>query len=261
MTAPRKQLRSSDSDAWEAAAEAWSRFIEAGDPFREQLVDPVVFGWLCEVRGKKILDAGCGEGYLARALAERGAAVIGIDGSAKLVEIAREKSRAEIEFREHDLREPFPFRDHTFDAVVCNLALMDFDPIEDAIREFNRVLVSSGTLVISLLHPSFMSGKAKGRLRKNVREFVLHKPPHHEILRYHTECRDAWHIQGVGVETAYYHRPLERYVRALRDAGFAITDLREPVFSKEFVRGKSNFIKLCAEVPPFLCIKARTHAD
>lgn len=256
MTAPRKQLRSSDSDAWEAAAEAWSRFIDAGDPFRTQLVDPVVFRFLGEVRGKKILDAGCGEGYLARALAERGAAITGVDGSVELIRIAKRKSSASITFLAHDLRDPLPFRDREFDFVVCNLALQDFDPIEGAMREFSRVLTPQGTFAISILHPTFSSCEVSGGLQKDLKSFILQQVPHYKIVYYHTPHRDTWRVRGVGMETAYYHRSIEHYAEALRSAGFVITDLREPVFSKEFVRGKSNFMKLCAEVPPFLCVRA-----
>ena len=60
-------------------------------------------------RGWRVLDAGCGEGYLARVLAARGARVTGIDLSPRLVELARQRTPdGDIEYRIGDLSVPSP---------------------------------------------------------------------------------------------------------------------------------------------------------
>ncbi|WP_375425448.1 class I SAM-dependent methyltransferase [uncultured Friedmanniella sp.] len=58
-----------------------------------------------DVAGQRILDAGCGAGHYARALVERGASVLGIDGSATLVSHSRARPGNRAEVRQHDLDE------------------------------------------------------------------------------------------------------------------------------------------------------------
>ena len=70
---------------------------------------PHVLALLGDVAGQDVLDAGCGEGYLARILADRGARVTGVDLSPRLVELAGSKASASpIEYRAADLSEPRP---------------------------------------------------------------------------------------------------------------------------------------------------------
>ena len=69
------------------AIKAWSRapqeivanFGDEGDFTRRYLLNPVIFGLLGDVAGKTILDAGCGQGYLSRLLAKKGAVVTGLE--------------------------------------------------------------------------------------------------------------------------------------------------------------------------------------
>lgn len=256
MTEPKKQQHILDSSIdirkWDSAASEYSAFIHGGDVFRRQLVDPVVFDWLGDVKGKAILDAGCGEGYLADLIHARGGQAFGIDGSKELIRIAMAHyPHLTDRFLYADLRNPFPFRDGQFDAAVFNLVLMDFHPISQALHESSRVLKLGGVLIIALLHPFFASGK----LKKTFKEFILRKPPHYRIHTYQTPAKREWRVRGVSTSTTYYHRPLGEYADALREAGFILRDIEEPVFPASFP-SESNFMELCKEVPLFLLLKA-----
>src|SRR5579871_4564556 len=82
--------------AWSAAASAHADdFGEEGDEPRRLLLNPAIFEMLGDVRGHRILDAGCGQGYLARMLARRGARVTGVEPAAGWYAIATERERAE----------------------------------------------------------------------------------------------------------------------------------------------------------------------
>jgi len=70
------------------ALEYVSYYTTQGDLSREVLLNPVLLELMGSVQGKRILDAGCGEGYLSRILAELGAFVIAVDYSRKILEIA-----------------------------------------------------------------------------------------------------------------------------------------------------------------------------
>src|SRR5579875_512278 len=64
--------------AWAAATDHLDDFGEEGDFTRQHLLNPAIFALLGLVDGRTILDAGCGQGYLCRLLAKRGARITGV---------------------------------------------------------------------------------------------------------------------------------------------------------------------------------------
>ncbi len=125
------------------AVEAWKRLtsdekvsgiratVRAGrDEMRRTLLD-----WLPEdLRGRRLLDAGCGTGATAVELARRGADVVAVDIAPKLVELARERAPDDldgaIDFRVGDLLDPALGR---FDTVVAMDSLIHYRP-DDCVR-------------------------------------------------------------------------------------------------------------------------------
>ena len=59
---------------WNRVAHDWDRQVgDSGDKNRRLNSDPVLWSFMGDVRGRSVLDAGCGTGYLSRQLHERGA--------------------------------------------------------------------------------------------------------------------------------------------------------------------------------------------
>lgn len=109
--------------------------------------------------GQTLLDIGSGPGYVAAAAAERGARACGLDFSAEMVAIAREKFPG-IEFREGDAQN-LPFAGAGFDRVLANFALLHVaDPIR-VCAEACRVLRSGGKFGFTAWAPPEMSPYAK----------------------------------------------------------------------------------------------------
>jgi len=74
---------------------------------------------LGDITNRRVLDAGCGEGYLARALADRGARVTGIDLSPRLIEQARDKDPdGRIDYQVADLSQTLPAMAGSFHAAA-----------------------------------------------------------------------------------------------------------------------------------------------
>src|SRR5690606_27568859 len=117
-----------------------------------------------EVRGRRVLDLGCGQGYMARVLAEAGADVVGIDISEALVERARRYETEKplgIVYRTDDARALASVGDAEFDLVVCNLSLMDMPELPRVFGSVRRVLRDGGRFVFTITHPCFqMPGAA-----------------------------------------------------------------------------------------------------
>jgi ubiquinone/menaquinone biosynthesis C-methylase UbiE len=101
------------------------------------------------VRGKRVLDAGCGTGYGASALAQGGAReVIGVDIDEEMLEAARAEVHPSVQLRAADIRQ-LPFEDDSFDTIVCFETIEHVEHPELAFEEFARVLGDGGLLVIS----------------------------------------------------------------------------------------------------------------
>ena len=79
---------------WEYSARAYIDFQDADDPNRTTLLDPAMLELCGNVRGRRLLDIGCGEGRFCRMLGERGADAVGIDLTPALICAARDRGGA-----------------------------------------------------------------------------------------------------------------------------------------------------------------------
>ncbi|HEX9187113.1 MAG TPA: class I SAM-dependent methyltransferase [Vicinamibacteria bacterium] len=124
------------------------------------LEEPVVREVLGDVAGLRVLDLGCGTGRHSLWLAGRGAAVTGVDFSEGMLEEARGKPGADfVRFLAHDLHQPLPFEDGTFDRVVSGLVLEHLKELDPFFAEARRVLRPGGRAVLSAMHPAmFLKG-------------------------------------------------------------------------------------------------------
>lgn len=210
-----------ESNAWAENARFWIRIIrERRDRYRTELTDPAVLEAVGDCRGLAVLDAGCGEGYLARELARRGAArVVGVDTSPTLIEAATAAAPSrQVSFKVGDIAR-LPVETGALDLVVANHVLNDLPDLDEPFREFARVLKARGRLVFLVLHPCFYVPRAeRGSDRPADTYFTVRMGEQH------------FEVDGLVSPSpaAYWLRPLEAYVEALAGAGFHVVGMREP---------------------------------
>lgn len=197
--------------SWDDNAAAWTTAVRDGlIPSRRAGTDGAILE-ACrgQARGR-VLDVGCGEGWLSRALASLGASVTGIDVSAPLIEAARAAGGATYEVASYaDLvrdRECVP---GPWDLIAVNFALLDEDQVP-LLRALGERLVAGGRLVIQTVHPWVAVGDGP--------------------------YRDAWRTETfaafpVPFPTAmpWYFRTLERWLGDIAEAGLHLRRLREPL--------------------------------
>jgi len=246
------------ASSWESLA-AWydEKQGDTGDLWHRTLIDPALLRVLGRVRGLRILDLGCGNGYLSRRFARAGARVVGVDSSAPIIKRAKRRESAEplgIAYHVADAAHLDFLVAERFDVVVCNMALMDIEDAEGAIGEVGRVLRKGGRLVASISHPCFDQGTSSTwLLERSFRSLKVSR----RIARYRRPFSEEtpWGIEERAVTTTGYHRPLSWYARALRDAGLLIRSLEEPEPTKEFIEGSPQGPYM-AEIPLHLVIEA-----
>jgi len=191
-------------------------------PVREALGDP---------RGREVLDLGCGTGRHTAWLVEAGARVTAVDFSAGMLEQARERVAAgNVRFVTHDLHEPLPFGDTSFDAVVSGLVLEHLRDLDAFLAEAHRILRPDGRAVVSAMHPAMFLRGSQARFTDPVSgEVVMPGSLSHRIGEIIMAAVGAgFTLCGVG-EYAPDADFAARYPRAERYVGWpmlVVLDLR-----------------------------------
>lgn len=250
------------SQAWDRFAHEWADgYTEHGDLNRQYVVDPVIFRLIGKAKGFKILDAGCGNGYLSRLLAKKGARVVGVDISNEFIRMAKQKEkelRLGIEYHVGTLCNLSMCHDGTFDLAVSNLALMDLSDLDKAVGELSRVLKEGGRLVFSIMHPCFSSPPVHGWVRTPLDSERKEDRIYWKVDRYFDKTMEIWRLSREGPPLYSFHRTLSEYVKVLLKRGFTITDLEEPMPSKKAIQKHyREFGNEYERVPWFLIVGAK----
>ena len=169
------------------------------------------------LNGEKLLDLGCGYGYYTNYFRSIGAEAIGIDGSEKMIEIARKRYPL-TEFSVVDITMPFPFGDNQFDLVFSNQVLMDVENIDFVFSECKRVLKTGGIFYYSIVHPAFydchwLKDTNGYRYAKVIEKYI--KP--------YQFSNQFWG------ETEHFHRSLSYYLNLAAQNGLVLQHTAEPV--------------------------------
>jgi len=191
--------------SWERNAANWTRVVRDGlIPSRRAGTDAAVLDAIAECAPRRLLDIGCGEGWLVRAaVARTGCAAVGIDGAAALIDAARTADPAN---RYHVLDyDSFAASDigTDFDVAVLNYSLFAED-IAPLLRAAASRLAPGGVIVIQTLHPG--DGTEDG---------------------WRTEDFAAFD-GGDWAAMPCYFRTLDSWRTAVGDAGLDVREMREP---------------------------------
>lgn len=236
-----------DDNAWAANAPFWIKIIrERLDRYRTELTDPAVLEGVGNCHGQSVLDAGCGEGYLSRAVAERGASrVVGIDTCEELILAARElpPQGTDYEFKTADIRN-IPYPAATFDLIVANHSINEVPDPQPAFREFARVVKPDGQLVLLMLHPCFFTWSGGDQAPTDYRHGRIGQKPY-----------NVADIASPAVATAHVST-LETYLDGLCQNGFTLTAVRELKPSPQQVETDPWWHER-ATPPRFLLVKAQ----
>lgn len=218
-------------DSWQDNAAAWTAAVRSGAiESRRLATDAAILGAVLDRRPRKVLDLGCGEGWLVRALAERSVAAVGVDGAAPLIEAAAQASGSFVRLSYAELIAAPGRCGEGYDLVVANFALLDAD-IQPLLTALRRIMTADGWLLVQTLHP------------------LAAGPPYEDGWRTEDFCGFG---PGAGGEAAWtpmpwYFRTISSWLGVLRDGGFALQAVREPAHPQE---RRPLSLLLEARVPP-----------
>ena len=246
-----------DTD-WSGVAQWYDDLVgQGGGEFHREIILPGVLRLLELTAGQKALDIACGQGVLCRSLAERGVDVTGIDSSADLIRAAGQRSgEARIHYHVADVRRLDFLPAASFHAAACVMAIQNMHPLAPIFQGIGKALRDDGRLVIVMMHPCFRVPKqtswgwdeaAKVQYRRIDRYLLPRKTP----ISMHPGS-------DPGLYTWTFHKPLELFFKALRQAGFVVDTLEEWPSHKTSTSGPRAPAENEArkEIPMFLALRA-----
>lgn len=233
-----------DSDevrrVWNTNAAYWDARMGEGNDFHLRLLLPVLDRLLGLRPRERVLEIACGNGQLARWMVERGADVVATDLSDELIALAEKrtvKARDRIDYRVVDASDPAGLRaleSGEYDAVVCNMALMDMARIDPLASSVPNLLKPRGRFVFSVTHPCFNRGDTSRVARWSDEGGVVQEMIGVEIHQYLTpRTVEGLAILGQPVAQPYFERPLSRLLAPFLKEGLAVDALEEPSFPED----------------------------
>jgi len=191
-------------------------------------------GFVSNIKGKNVLDLGCGTGKHSFLAAKKGAKVTGFDFSKDMLKQAKLKNKRlknKIKFVHGNLTKKLPFKSSSFDIVLCSLVLDHIKNIQPIFKEINRVLKKNGRFIFADLHPRLAQNTKYPLFKKDKTEFYTEK---------------------------YYHSISELF-RISQKSIFLIKSILElkvpkkiPAKEKKLIQGTDFFIKPIAIIIEFI---------
>jgi ubiquinone/menaquinone biosynthesis C-methylase UbiE len=210
----------SNNGLWDEHAQWWiDGFTNGVDPEYVEQIIPLAME---ELAGHQyVLDLGCGDGQIARALAENGAEVLGVDPTQLHIDIATQRGGGPQYVLGGATDIPAP--DNSFDAVVACLVFEHIDQLEEAMAEVARVLKPGGQFSFFLNHPLLQTPGSGW-----IDDHIIDPPEQYwRIGPYLVETETIEEVEK-DVFIRFVHRPLSRYINALIANGLSIERMVEP---------------------------------
>lgn len=204
---------------WEANVAPWTRAVRAGEiRSRVAVTNEAILHAVRRLQPQRLLDLGCGEGWICHTLAQEGVRCVGVDAIAGLIDAAQAghpPAGTAAEYAMHryeDIAAGVMLERYrgAFDVIVCNFALFGEALVPALLRALPALLTPQGHFVLQTLHPVMASRE----------------------VPYADGWRDgSW--AGFSAEftdpAPWYFRTIGSWIDVLTTSGFSVTQLHEPL--------------------------------
>tara|TARA_Y100000034_G_scaffold134449_1_gene202932 strand:+ start:1429 stop:2178 length:750 start_codon:yes stop_codon:yes gene_type:complete len=215
--------------------------------YNEMLEMPSTLELLGHVKGKKILDFGCGTGIYAKLLTKKGAKVKGFDISPEMIRIAK------IENPKLDLKVgsgyKIPFKEQ-FDIVLAPLVLHYLKDWNKVFKQIKKVLKKNGIFIFSTGNP--VTESRKKIISKGKKYRVIHDYFKERLIE------ENWKADNVGlVKVKFYHLTYETIINTIIKSGFEIIGYKDAFPIKESKKYFPKDYNSMTKIPYFTVWKLR----
>ncbi|KKN22222.1 hypothetical protein LCGC14_0917470 [marine sediment metagenome] len=203
-------------DSWNKNAEEWIRVIGTGQIDSRKFTNKAIENEVKAVSGNTVVDIGCGEGWLTRAISAMGKTAVGIDAIEKLLENARTKGSEKFyQFGYQDIIDGKSIPEAPFDVAVFNFCLYQKDGLDKLLSSTKNQLNGEGVILIQTLHPFFL--------------FINGLSYKSQIISNSWKGLPGNFIEG----HEWYARTFEDWVQTISESGLQITGFKEVLNEKD----------------------------
>lgn len=214
---------------------------------------PALFSMMPDLKGKRVLDLGCGFGEHCRRFVECGAKkVVGIDISEKMLEVARaENSDSKITYINMAMEEISQLQEK-FDIVISSLAFHYVEDFEGVIKAVYNMLDENGIFIFSQENPlcTCHSGGERWTRDEHGNKLYLNLKDY----GVEGERESVWFVDNV----KKYHRTFSTIINTLIEVGFSIEKMIEPLPTDELLEKHPDYKDLFHK-PDFLLLKVKNN--
>ena len=209
---------------------------------------PIIYELIGNVQDSSVLDLGCGDASFGKELLNLGVKnYTGVEGSEQMVELARSNILEQNGTIHLETMESYDYPKEAFDLVTSRFAIHYVSDINRLFQDVHKTLKENGRFAFSIQHPlttSSFTSKQSGEKRGNwIVDDYFHEG----------ERKEPW-IDQIVVK---YHRTIENYFIALKQAGFSVLNLREGTPKREHFSSEDEFVRR-QRIPivlAFSCVK------
>jgi 2-polyprenyl-3-methyl-5-hydroxy-6-metoxy-1,4-benzoquinol methylase len=197
-------------ESWHTNAAPWTDAVRNDEIESRRLVtNAAIVDAVLSREPETVLDVGCGEGWLARAVGARGVRVTGIDVVPALIDRAREQGGADFRVLSYEALAAGGLGGR-FDVAVANFSLLGEHSVDAVVHAMPGLLTPGGALIVQTLHPVVATGEAP---------YV-----------------DGWRAGSwIGFSGAFsdpapwYFRTISSWIRLITTSGLRVAEMREPI--------------------------------
>ncbi|HZC05000.1 MAG TPA: class I SAM-dependent methyltransferase [Ktedonobacterales bacterium] len=220
------------------------------NPLYAEVILPGMLALAGDVGGQVICDLACGQGFITRELARRGAQVTGADLSENMLALAQGYEASEplgIRYLLTDAQDGAALSSAAFDGVTCGMALMPIPDLRATLQTVRRIMRPGGWFVCSITHPCYQTPHSRWVTRED-------GAPAREVSGYFDEGYwTSTNSSGVRGLVGEYHRTLATYLNTLVEVRLSLERLGEP----QATGRSAEAIPGAREAPSILLIRAR----
>lgn len=212
---------------------------------------PALFSMMPDLKGKRVLDLGCGFGEHCKQFIEQGAQkVVGIDISEKMLAVAqKENANPNISYINMPI-ENIGELDEKFDVVVSSLAFHYVEDYAGVVKNIYNLLEKEGIFIYSQENPLCTCHSGGDRWTRDEKGNKIHL----NLRDYgiEGERESVWFVDNV----KKYHRTFSTIINTLINAGFSIEKMIEPLPSEEILANYPDYQDLFHK-PDFLLLRVK----
>ena len=246
-------------ECWNSEAAAYEAFNSAPDSYSRTIERPCIQGLLPELKGKAVLDLGCGTGIFTFLLEQFAPAeLVGLDLSEGMLEIAREKARKQgsmAQFVQGDASHASERLGRRFDLVFSSTMTHYIADLDGLFADIARCLQPDGRCILSVIHPVYSAQYPIGRgdrfpeddewtvryLDRRERAYIQ------PWIEYNDECENRL--------SRSVHHTFGDYVGAIVGAGLRLCGVHEPMPPEEWKKHCPGRYEGFIETPTYMILE------